>query len=537
MVQASTPWVDTSVAPEDLLPAWIWQGTWVTGRTYAVNAALEHDGSTWVCVKSHTSDAINEPPDDPSVNPTTEFWELMALGGALISWKGDWSSIVTYVLNDAVEYLGSAYIALQSTLNEPPADNPASWDLIVAGQIGTGSGYTQTFSASTNTSVDPGDNNFTINGTDLEIATDDLNREGTDISAWIADFAGGTTPGDLGQITIKESENPDTIWKRYSLSAVIVETGFTRLTVVLVDSAGAFTASQAYSIEFARTGDKGVDGAGAGDVIGPAVAVDSNIAAFDTTTGKLIKDAGAAVADLVPKTLFDADTILKADTDDTPVALTVAEQTLVGRITAGDITGLTAAEVRTLLNVEDGSQANDVDSVFTRTGAVVAATGDYAASQVDNDSGVAGAGVDDALDNLDTDKAPNAGNAVLGTAQVFTAGQRKLITDLIVATLTYDWAAEDLQDSNDFDLGTFTDARILNVPPNMSPLTTHTAQAGEITGETGVGGSLVFGAGWQFPDGTAPTIGASTEFTLYYRSFTLDGATQINRIADLQGWA
>jgi hypothetical protein len=34
--------------------------------------------------------------------------------------------------------------------------------------------------------------------------------------------------------------------------------------------------------------------AGSGDVVGPASAVDSNLAAFDTTTGKLIKDSGKA---------------------------------------------------------------------------------------------------------------------------------------------------------------------------------------------------------------------------------------------------
>ena len=101
----------------------------------------------------------------------------------------------------------------------------------------------------------------------------------------------------------------------------------------------------------------------------------------------------------------------------------------------------------------------------------------------------------------------------------------------------YDWATESLENSNDFDLGTFTEGRTLNVPPDMSPLTALSAQAGEITGITGVGGSLIFGAGWQFPDGTAPTIGADTEFTLYYRSFTLDGITQVNRITELQGWA
>lgn len=44
-----------------------------------------------------------------------------------------------------------------------------------------------------------------------------------------------------------------------------------------------------------------------------------------------------------------------------------------------------------------------VDSFISRTGAVVAAASDYDASQVDNDSTVTGAFVDDALNQLDTD--------------------------------------------------------------------------------------------------------------------------------------
>ena len=60
-------------------------------------------------------------------------------------------------------------------------------------------------------------------------------------------------------------------------------------------------------------------------------------------------------ADVVLESLFDANTILAADSDNTPAALTVLEQTIVGRITAGNITDLTATEVRTLINVADGA--------------------------------------------------------------------------------------------------------------------------------------------------------------------------------------
>ena len=51
----------------------------------------------------------------------------------------------------------------------------------------------------------------------------------------------------------------------------------------------------------------------------------------------------------VARTTFDANTILKADADDTPEALTVAEQRLVGRITSGEITALTASQIWTIL--------------------------------------------------------------------------------------------------------------------------------------------------------------------------------------------
>jgi hypothetical protein len=64
-----------------------------------------------------------------------------------------------------------------------------------------------------------------------------------------------------------------------------------------------------------------------------------------------------ALAAVIAKSLFDAYTILVATDDNTPIPLTVAEQTLVGRITSGVIAALTATQVRTLLNVADGANA------------------------------------------------------------------------------------------------------------------------------------------------------------------------------------
>ena len=51
----------------------------------------------------------------------------------------------------------------------------------------------------------------------------------------------------------------------------------------------------------------------------------------------------------VKHSLFDANTILKADTDNTPEALTVAASRIVARLATGEITAATIEQVLNLL--------------------------------------------------------------------------------------------------------------------------------------------------------------------------------------------
>jgi len=64
--------------------------------------------------------------------------------------------------------------------------------------------------------------------------------------------------------------------------------------------------------------------------------------------------AADALTSYVQKSLYDAHSILAATVDNTPAALIVAEQTLVGRIAFGNIAALTAAQVKTLLAIAEG---------------------------------------------------------------------------------------------------------------------------------------------------------------------------------------
>jgi hypothetical protein len=201
-------------------------------------------------------------------------------------------------------------------------------------------------------------------------------------------------------------------------------------------------------------------GGGSGDVVGPASAVDSNVAAFDGTTGKLIKDGGISTTDIV----VDGDNISVLTNDAgylvditgepinalSDVVITTPSDTEVLTYSGGnwvnlpapvvitDHTGLTSIGTNTHDQIdthigdatvhftEGNIDHTNILNVGTNTHAQIDAhitnnTGDQVASTVPNDSTVTGVNVDDALDtlkaadaNLDSVKADKVGGAILG---------------------------------------------------------------------------------------------------------------------------
>jgi hypothetical protein len=90
--------------------------------------------------------------------------------------------------------------------------------------------------------------------------------------------------------------------------------------------------------------------------------------------------------------------------------------TVTGTIDGRDI----AADGTKLDTIETGAQVNTVDSVFGRTGAIIAEASDYDASQIDNDSLVVGTFVSDALNTLNIGKASTSHTHVI--ADITDAG-------------------------------------------------------------------------------------------------------------------
>ena len=98
--------------------------------------------------------------------------------------------------------------------------------------------------------------------------------------------------------------------------------------------------------------------------------------------------------DVVLKSLFTASSVLVANTLGSPTALTVGTNTVIGRL-GGNITTLTASDIRTLINVEDGADVTDATNVAA-AGAIMktifTAKGQIISSSAANTPGVLNVG-------------------------------------------------------------------------------------------------------------------------------------------------
>lgn len=119
----------------------------------------------------------------------------------------------------------------------------------------------------------------------------------------------------------------------------------------------------------------------------------------DVTDATNVNAAGA-----VMEADFDANTILAADSDDTPGALTVGEDTIVGRSSGGNIDDLSPTDARAILNVEDAADVTDATNVAA-AGAVM----DSDISEAEGFLRKTGAGAYEAIkSNLSASSAPGA---------------------------------------------------------------------------------------------------------------------------------
>jgi len=116
--------------------------------------------------------------------------------------------------------------------------------------------------STTTTDADPGAGKFRLNHATISSATemyiDDLEYNGTDISAWVQswdDVTGNDT--NRGRIRISKANTLDT-WMVFKVSGAVTDaTGYTKVTLVYIDSAGTFTNDDKFWVAFTASGEDG----------------------------------------------------------------------------------------------------------------------------------------------------------------------------------------------------------------------------------------------------------------------------------------
>ena len=152
---------------------------------------------------------------------------------------------------------------------------------------------------------DPGAGAIRANNSTYSSATylyvDNVDVTGGAIDAWVDSWDDSTTTDRRGDITIKQVSDT-TRWLKVYVSGVVVDgTGYRKVPVVYVAHNSAFQDGEEVSVEFVRTGDKGSDGAGAGNVNSTGGGYTAgHFIVYADTTGNAIQDGGAFTAATIP---------------------------------------------------------------------------------------------------------------------------------------------------------------------------------------------------------------------------------------------
>ena len=116
--------------------------------------------------------------------------------------------------------------------------------------------------STTTTDSDPGDGYLRLNNATIASATiayiDDKEYNGTDVSAWVQSFddvSGNDT--NRGRIRISKANTLDT-WASFKVTGAVTDaTGYTKITLVHIDSAGTFTNDDKVFVSFVASGEDG----------------------------------------------------------------------------------------------------------------------------------------------------------------------------------------------------------------------------------------------------------------------------------------
>ena len=157
---------------------------------------------------------------------------------------------------------------------------------------------------------------------------------------------------------------------------------------------------------------------------------------FCTNTKQVFIGDGSNNFEVVMHDLFGANSILAADGADTPASLAIAEQRVLGRVTAGNIVGLTGAQLWTILTGQAGADlamnTHKITGVTDPTAAQDVATKAYA------DSVASGLDLKESCDVGTTEALPACTPSGSGAGKTLTGNGVGVLTIDEVATVLND---------------------------------------------------------------------------------------------------
>ena len=102
-----------------------WRGPWNAIVTYAVDDAVEYQGRSYISIRAGSNQLPNSAGSNLPVNINAQYWQLFANKGTEgLTWKGTWNVGTPYFADDVTYWDGSSFVALQDNTGHQPASGP-----------------------------------------------------------------------------------------------------------------------------------------------------------------------------------------------------------------------------------------------------------------------------------------------------------------------------------------------------------------------------------------------------------------------------
>ncbi|MGN8113304.1 hypothetical protein [Labrys sp. 22185] len=281
------------ISPAATVLPWNARGDWAAGTTYAKQDLVTYNGSSWLSrVDANTGNTPTTAAAQWQLVARSGDQILMGAGAPAVGLGVDGAAYINTSNGDLYKKSAGAWGAPQGNIKGPQG-NAGPANTLAIGTVSTGP------AAATITGASP---NQTLN---LTIPKGDTGPANTLAIGTVASGASagatitGTAPNQTLNLTLPKGDTgstgpagltPKGAWSSATAYVVndLVTSGGSSYRCKVAHTNQAVTNTTYWEL-FAQ---KGADGTGAGDVVGPAGAAAGEIVVFDGATGKLIKRPG-----------------------------------------------------------------------------------------------------------------------------------------------------------------------------------------------------------------------------------------------------